>query len=103
GQIGIGTMGNTIVTVPTAVIGSGALFTEFTVGATSQSACYITSGAVQCFGYDSNGQLGDGGIVTLATDTPTLMVAQPGPSFLPPSRVVRHPKVALKARPPVRK
>ena len=97
GQIGIGTMGNTIVTVPTAVIGSGALFTEFTVGATSQSACYITSGAVQCFGYDSNSQLGDGGIVTLATDTPTLMVDQPGPSFLAPSRVIRRPKV-YKAR-----
>jgi len=96
GELGNGTVGNTSTPSPTAVIGSGALFTYMTVGQASQTGCYITGGNTLCFGYNSNGQDGIGlppsGNLTVAT--PTAMIAQPAPSGVGPSRVVpRRPAV----------
>jgi alpha-tubulin suppressor-like RCC1 family protein len=93
GQLGNGTSGTAGTPTPAAVIGSGALFTEFIVGEGSQSACYITGGVVYCFGSDTNGQLGIGTAVLSALPNPTAMFAQPAPSGVGPSRVVRRPVV----------
>jgi alpha-tubulin suppressor-like RCC1 family protein len=94
GQLGNGTSGTAGTPTPAAVIGSGALFTEFVVGQGSQSACYITSGVVYCFGNDGNGQLGIGPPVFSAMPNPTAMVAQPAPAGVGPARVVpRRPVV----------
>jgi hypothetical protein len=90
GQLGNGTTANSGTPTPTAVIGSGALFTQFTVGQGSQSACYITGGVVSCFGLDSNGQLGLGTPGVSAVPNPTAMTAQPAPAGVGPLRVVPH-------------
>jgi alpha-tubulin suppressor-like RCC1 family protein len=100
GQLGNGTTANASTPTPTAVIGSGAsLFTQFTVGQGSQSSCFITAGVVKCFGLDSNGQLGDGGVVTAtSSDTPVPMTAQPAPAGVSPTRVIKRPTVRRQAR-----
>jgi alpha-tubulin suppressor-like RCC1 family protein len=90
GQLGNGATANASTPTPTAVIGSGALFTQFIVGQGSQSACYITGGVVSCFGLDSNGQLGLGTPGVSAVPNPTAMTAQPAPAGVGPSRVVPH-------------
>ncbi len=96
GQLGNGTSGTAGTSSPAAVIGSGALFTQFTVGEGSQSACYITGGIVSCFGSDTNGQLGIGPPVFSAMPNPTAMFAQPAPSGVGPLRVVPHRPVVTR-------
>jgi alpha-tubulin suppressor-like RCC1 family protein len=100
GELGNGTVGNTSTPSPTAVIGSGALFTYMTVGQASQTGCYITGGNTLCFGYNSNGQDGIGlapsGNLTVAT--PTAMIAQPAPSGVSPARVIKRPTVRRQVR-----
>jgi len=92
GQLGNGTYGDA--SSPTAVIGSGALFTQFVAGQGAQSACYITGAVVYCFGLDNNGQLGIGTTAVTSVANPTAMFAQPAPSGVGPSRVVpRRPVV----------
>ena len=88
GQLGNGTYGDA--SSPTAVIGSGALFTQFVAGQGAQSACYITGAVVYCFGLDNNGQLGIGTTVVTSVANPTAMTAQPAPAGVGPSRVVPH-------------
>jgi alpha-tubulin suppressor-like RCC1 family protein len=101
GQLGNGITSNTGAGSPGQVLGGGVgiLFSEFTVGQGSQSACYIKGSAVSCFGFDSNGQLGDGGVVTVGnSDAPVPMTAQPAPAGVGPARVIKRPTVRRQVR-----
>jgi alpha-tubulin suppressor-like RCC1 family protein len=96
GQLGVGDVENATDPSPQAVVGSGALFSQLIVGQGSQSACDIFGGAVACWGFDSNGQLGLGpSSVGSAVGSPTQMIDQPAPSGVTPSRNTHRPPVTL--------
>ncbi len=96
GQLGNGQTANSSQPSPGQVNGSGQLFTEFVVGEGSQSAAYITGGVVYTFGFNSNGQLGNG--TQNNTSGPTPMFGQPAPAGVGPSRVVPKPAATARRR-----
>jgi alpha-tubulin suppressor-like RCC1 family protein len=95
GQLGNGTTSNTGNGTPTPIIGSGQLLTQFTVGQSSQSACFITSATAYCMGLNGNGQLGNSDQIN-STQASTIF-GQPAPSGVTPSRVpARRPVTRAK-------